>query len=251
MTVPTISTSSLPVQSWLWKSYKNSPLPKQLVTTIFLSALNFKDGIIADSFANFFNTSICDRWFSPWKYGQVTPVLKKGGENLKSNYLPIAMLAAFNTVFERILSTVLISISQVLQLTVRNMQTWMALISRRHLTALPMSYCYLAKPKAHGLLENSVTSWPATSDGKDWWCLLQLAISSYVRAPRVCSRFLCSPFAPRLHTSSKIRFSAYYKHSLPFPPKQCWFFYFFDSADHVYTTLNWGPGYQRINAGCK
>ena len=116
MTVPTISTSSLPVQSWLWKSYKNSPLPKQLVTTIFLSALNFKDGIIADSFANFFNTSICDRWFSPWKYGQVTPVLKKGGENLKSNYLPIAMLAAFNTVFERILSTVLISISQVLQL---------------------------------------------------------------------------------------------------------------------------------------
>ena len=116
MTVPTISTSSLPVQSWLWKSYKNSPLPKQLVTTIFLSALNFKDGIIADSFANFFNTSICDRWFSPWKYGQVTPVLKKGGDNLKSNYLPIAMLAAFNTVFERILSTVLISISQVLQL---------------------------------------------------------------------------------------------------------------------------------------
>ena len=29
----------------------------------------------------------------------------------------------------------------------------------------------------------------------------------------------------------------------PFPPKQCWFFYFFDCTDHsAYTTLNWGAG---------
>ena len=29
----------------------------------------------------------------------------------------------------------------------------------------------------------------------------------------------------------------------PFPPKQCWFFYFFDCTDHsAYTTLNWGTG---------
>ena len=162
------------------------------------------------------------------------------------------MLTAFNTVFERILSTVLISISQVLQLTVRNMQTWMALISRRHLTALPMSYCYLAKPKAHGLLENSVTSWPATSDGKDWWCLLQLAISSYVCAPRVCSRTLFSPFAPRLHTSSKIRFSAYYKHYPPFPQNNVDFSISL-TAQIPTSTQHWtgGPGYQRINAGCK
>ena len=27
----------------------------------------------------------------------------------------------------------------------------------------------------------------------------------------------------------------------PFPPKQCWFFYFFDCTDHcTYSTLNWG-----------
>ena len=29
----------------------------------------------------------------------------------------------------------------------------------------------------------------------------------------------------------------------PFPPKQCWFFWFFDCTDHsAYTTLNWGAG---------
>ena len=29
----------------------------------------------------------------------------------------------------------------------------------------------------------------------------------------------------------------------PFPPKQCWFFYFFDCTDNsAYTTLNWGAG---------
>ena len=29
----------------------------------------------------------------------------------------------------------------------------------------------------------------------------------------------------------------------PFPPKQCWFFYFFNCTDHsTYTTLNWGAG---------
>ena len=29
----------------------------------------------------------------------------------------------------------------------------------------------------------------------------------------------------------------------PFPPKQCWFFCFFDCTDHsAYTTLNWGAG---------
>ena len=29
----------------------------------------------------------------------------------------------------------------------------------------------------------------------------------------------------------------------PFPPKQCWFFYFFDCTERsAYTTLNWGAG---------
>ena len=42
---------------------------------------------------------------------------------------------------------------------------------------------------------------------------------------------------------NKIRFSAFWKHFPPFPPKQCWFFYFFDCTDHsAYTTLNWGAG---------
>ena len=62
-------------------------------------------GIIAGPLANLFNTSIRSSGYpTPWKYGQVTPVFKKGDENLKSNYRPITVLVAFNNVFERILS---------------------------------------------------------------------------------------------------------------------------------------------------
>ena len=62
-------------------------------------------GITADPLAKLFNTSIfCGGYHTPWKYGQVTPVFKKGDENLKSNYRPITMLVAFNNIFERILS---------------------------------------------------------------------------------------------------------------------------------------------------
>ena len=54
-------------------------------------------GIIADPLAKLFNTSICSGEYpTPWKYGKVTPVFKKGDENLKSNYRPITVLVAFN-----------------------------------------------------------------------------------------------------------------------------------------------------------
>ena len=62
-------------------------------------------GIIADPLAKLFNTSVLSGGYpTPWKYGQVTPVFKKGDENLKSNYRPITVLVAFNNIFERILS---------------------------------------------------------------------------------------------------------------------------------------------------
>ena len=38
-----------------------------------------------------------------WKFGQITPVFKKGVEYSKTNYRPITVLVAFNNVFERIL----------------------------------------------------------------------------------------------------------------------------------------------------
>ena len=61
-------------------------------------------GIIADPLAKLFNTSIFSGGYpTPWKYGQATPVFKKGDENLKSNYQPITVLVAFNNIFERIL----------------------------------------------------------------------------------------------------------------------------------------------------
>ena len=42
---------------------------------------------------------------------------------------------------------------------------------------------------------------------------------------------------------SKIRFLSILVPFSPLPPKQCWFFYFFDCTDHsAYTTLNWGAG---------
>ena len=42
---------------------------------------------------------------------------------------------------------------------------------------------------------------------------------------------------------SKIRFFCVLETFPPFPPQQCWFFYFFDCTDHnAYTTLNWGAG---------
>lgn len=67
-----------------------------------------KDGacIITAPLANLCNASICSSSSYPtvWKFGQVTPVFKKGDENLKSNYRPITLLVAFNIVFERILS---------------------------------------------------------------------------------------------------------------------------------------------------
>ena len=45
------------------------------------------------------------------------------------------------------------------------------------------------------------------------------------------------------HVVVKFDFWAFWSHFLPFPPKQCWFFCFFDCADHsAYTTLNWGGG---------
>ena len=43
--------------------------------------------------------------------------------------------------------------------------------------------------------------------------------------------------------SNKIEFLSILVTFFPFPPKQCWFFYFFDCTDHsAYTTLNWGAG---------
>ena len=45
------------------------------------------------------------------------------------------------------------------------------------------------------------------------------------------------------HLAVKFNFLRLGYISSPFPPKQCWFFYFFDCTDHsTYTTLNWGPG---------
>ena len=62
-------------------------------------------GIIADPLAKLFNISISSGGYPTlWKYGQVTPVFKKGDENLKSNYRPITVLVSFNNIFERILS---------------------------------------------------------------------------------------------------------------------------------------------------
>ena len=43
--------------------------------------------------------------------------------------------------------------------------------------------------------------------------------------------------------SNKIEFSRILVTFSPFPPKQCWFFYFLDCTDHsAYTTLYWGAG---------
>ena len=43
--------------------------------------------------------------------------------------------------------------------------------------------------------------------------------------------------------SNKIEFLSILVTFSPFPPKQCWFFYFFDCTDHsTYSTLNWGAG---------
>ena len=43
--------------------------------------------------------------------------------------------------------------------------------------------------------------------------------------------------------SNKIQFLSILVTFSPFPPRQCWFFYFFDCTDHsAYTTLNWGAG---------
>ena len=62
-------------------------------------------GIIADPLAKLSNISISSGGYPTlWKYGQVTPVFKKGDENLKSNYRPITVLVSFNNIFERILS---------------------------------------------------------------------------------------------------------------------------------------------------
>ena len=44
------------------------------------------------------------------------------------------------------------------------------------------------------------------------------------------------------HLVIKLNFWASWSH-FSLPPKQCWFFYFFDCTDHsAYTTLNWGTG---------
>ena len=44
-----------------------------------------------------------------WKFGQTTPVFKKGVEYSKTNDRPITVLVAFNNVFERILASQLYS----------------------------------------------------------------------------------------------------------------------------------------------
>lgn len=62
-------------------------------------------GIIADPLGKLFNTSISSGGYPTlWKYGQVTPVFKKGDKNLKSYYQPITVLVSFHNIFERILS---------------------------------------------------------------------------------------------------------------------------------------------------
>ena len=62
-------------------------------------------GIIADPLGKLFNTTISSGGYPTlWKYGQVTPVFKKGDENVKSNNRPISVLVSFNNIFERILS---------------------------------------------------------------------------------------------------------------------------------------------------
>ena len=45
------------------------------------------------------------------------------------------------------------------------------------------------------------------------------------------------------HLVVEFDFLVSWSHFAPFPPKQCWFFYFFDYTDHsAHTTLNWGAG---------
>ena len=81
--------------------------PSKAVGHDNIPARLIKDGacIIADPLTQLFNSSIGSNSYpSHWKYGQVTPVFKKGDENLKSNYRPITVLVAFNNVLERLLS---------------------------------------------------------------------------------------------------------------------------------------------------
>ena len=65
-----------------------------------------KDGIdsIAGPLSNLINHSMSTNTIPKhWKFGQITPVFKKGVEYSKTNYRPITVLVAFNNVFERIL----------------------------------------------------------------------------------------------------------------------------------------------------
>lgn len=66
-----------------------------------------KDGIdsIAWPLTNLFKYSISTNTIPKcWTFGQITPVFKKGIEYSKTNYRPIAVLVAFNNVFECILA---------------------------------------------------------------------------------------------------------------------------------------------------
>ena len=45
------------------------------------------------------------------------------------------------------------------------------------------------------------------------------------------------------HLAVKFNFRVSWTHFPPFPPKQCWYFYFLHSTDHnTHATLNWGAG---------
>ena len=39
-----------------------------------------------------------------WKYGQVTPIYKKGSEHCKENYKPITVFSILNNILERVLA---------------------------------------------------------------------------------------------------------------------------------------------------
>ena len=66
-----------------------------------------KDGIsvIANPLCSLFNHCIDVNYFPVyWKYGQVTPIYKKGSEHCKENYRPITVLSILSNIFERVLA---------------------------------------------------------------------------------------------------------------------------------------------------
>ena len=60
---------------------------------------------------------------------------------------------------------------------------------------------------------------------------------------RAVGLFYALSFGVEETNCSQGNFRASWTHVSPFPPKQCWFSYFFDCTDRsAYTTLNWGAG---------